>query len=119
MGGFPIYIGPAISLLFFLGVGYICANIFHIQGQAFTIFMMVMAAMGVSSAAFFYYFQNKIRAKKEAKNQAAAGGGAAQASGQGSSPEIDQLIKDADRKLAPSAGPPPGNLPLTFFIALH
>src|SRR5260370_41054671 len=120
MGGFPIYIGPAISLLFFLGVGFLCAHIFHIEGEAFRNFMILMGVMGVSSAAFFYYFQNKIQAKREAKKAAAAGGGAdasgAAASGKGSSPEIDQLIKDADQKLAASGGATVGNLPLIFVI---
>src|SRR5258706_8532360 len=119
MGGFPVYIGPAISLLFFLGVGFLCANIFHIEGEAFRTFMMVMAVMGVSSAAFFYYFQNKIQAKREAKKQAAAGGEGASgpaASGKGSSPEVDQLIKDADQKLGASGGATVGNLPLIFVI---
>jgi type VI secretion system protein ImpL len=117
MGGFPIYIGPAISLLFFLGVGFICAHIFHIEGDAFRTFMIVMAALGVSSSAFFYFFQNKIRAKNEAKKQAAAGGDAGPAaSGKGSSPEVDQLIKDADQKLGASGGATVGNLPLIFVI---
>src|SRR5260370_22824413 len=120
MKGFPIYLGPAICLVFLMGVGFISANIFHIEGEAFRNLMILMGVLGVSSSAFFYFFQNKIQAKRQAKKDAAAGGGAdaggAAASGKGSSPEIDQLIKDADQRLAASAGATVGNLPLIFVI---
>ena len=119
MKGFPIYLGPAAALLFFLGVGFLCAHLFHLEGEVFRNFMVLMGVIGISSSAFFYYFQNKVRAKNQAKKQAAADGAGASgaaASGQGSSPEIDQLIKDADKRLAASGGATVGNLPLIFVI---
>src|SRR5260370_14657826 len=120
MKGFPIYLGPAICLVFLMGVGFISANIFHIEGEAFRNLMILMGVLGVSSSAFFYFFQNKIQAKRQAKKDAAAGGGAdaggAAASGKGSSPEIDQLIKDADQSLAASGGATRGKLPRIFVI---
>src|SRR5258708_17917211 len=120
MKGFPVYIGPAICLVFFMGVGFISANIFHIEGEAFRNLMILMGVLGVSSSAFFYFCQNKIQEKRQVKKDAAAGGGAdaggAAASGKGSSTEIDQLIKDADQRLAASGGATVGNLPLIFVI---
>src|SRR5579872_521507 len=120
MKDFPIFVGPAASLLFFLGFGYLCAHLFHIEGDAFRTFMIVMGAMGITSSAFFYYFQNKLRAKRAAKKAAAAGGDAAAsgpaAAGKGASAEVDQLIKEADQKLTASAGTTVGNLPLIFVI---
>src|SRR2546426_1454169 len=103
MKGFNIYWGSAASLLFFLGVGFISAKFLNITGGEFYLLMLLMGTLGISSMAFFSYFQNKIQQKK-AGTQAAAAGGAGAAPGQGGSPEIDQLIRDADQRLAASKG---------------
>ena len=83
--------------------------------------MILMGTLGISSSAFFVYFQNKIQQRKQTAQAVAAGGGggAAAPAGPGGSPEIDQLIKDADKRLADSKGMQGatiGNLPLIFII---
>ena len=118
MKGFNLYWGAAASLIFFVGVGFLCAHFLHLQGQEFMFFMMLMSALGISASAFFYFFQSK--AQQRAEPQAAgAGGGTAAVSGSGASPEVDQLIKEADQRLAASKnaqGVSISNLPLIFVI---
>ncbi|MGA2599781.1 MAG: ImcF-related family protein, partial [Bryobacteraceae bacterium] len=118
MKGFNIYWGAAASLIFFVGVGFLCAHFLHLQGQEFMFFMMLMSVLGISASAFFYFFQSK--AQQRAEPQAAgAGGGTAAVSGSGASPEVDQLIKEADQRLASSKGTQGAsisNLPLIFVI---
>ena len=118
MKGFNIYWGSAASLLFFVGIGYISSQFLGLTGGRFYFFMFLMGTLGVSATAFYTYFQTKIQQRKQNAQAAAAGGGAA-ATGQGGSPEIDQLIKDADQRLATSKGMQGstiGNLPLIFII---
>ena len=118
MKGFNLYWGAAASLIFFVGVGFLCAHFLHLQGQEFMFFMMLMSALGISASAFFYFFQSKAQQRMEPQ-AAGAGGGTAAVPGSGASPEVDQLIKDADQRLASSKGSPGAaisNLPLIFVI---
>lgn len=125
MKGFNIYWGSAACLLFFIGVGAISAKFLNLTGGRLTFFMMLMGTLGITATAFFAYFQNKAQQKMAARQTAAAaagagaGGGSMPAAGQGASPEIDQLIKDADLRLGSSKGVQGANisnLPLIFVI---
>ncbi len=127
MKGFNLNWAAAASLVFFIGIGFISARFLKLQGQDMMFFMMLMSAMGVTAAAFFAFFQKKAHDKAQAKPQMAAAmgagggaaGGAVAASGPGASPEIEQLLRDADQRLASAKGTQGaalGNLPLIFII---
>lgn len=120
MKGFNLYWGAGASLLFFIGVGFISARFLNLTGNEFYFFMMLMGTLGITSSAFFVYFQNKAQAKAAANAAGAGAGGAGvNVAGAGGSPEIEQLIKDADQRLSASKGTQGAaisNLPLIFVI---
>src|ERR1700686_402037 len=105
MKGFNLYWGAGVALIFFIGGGVISARFLNLTGNEFYFFMMLMGTLGITASAFFVFFQNKAQAKMAAGAAGAgAGGGAVNVAGAGGSPEIEQLIKDADQRLSASKG---------------
>jgi type VI secretion system protein ImpL len=119
-----IYWGSLVSLLFFMGVGWLTTNIFHFEGQAAQFIFLMMGTLGLTSSAFFYFRHNKWNATREAARAAAQA--AAQAAGVELPPtseegaaEIDSIIREADSRLAKSASTPGATLashPVIFLI---
>src|SRR5947207_15287934 len=95
-----IYWGSAISMLFFMGTGYLAARYFNFEGPLWYTFLSIMGALGITSSAFFYFFQDKLQNRKQAKAGAAAAGGAAAPVKAGN--EAQQWVKEANAKLAQS-----------------
>jgi type VI secretion system protein ImpL len=107
-----LYWGAAASFVFFLTVGLIGAKFLHLEGPAWYLFVGLLSTLGISAAAFFAYFQRKAEERKQGSE---AGASAPAAAGPDGSGEPDQIIKDADARLAQSAaGAGIANLPAIF-----
>ncbi len=118
----PIYVGAAVSLTFFMAVGWFTATFLQLEGPMFALFFGMMSTLGITASAFFYWMQAKHAARKAAKDEGAASeasGPAGSAPAAAGSGEVDVVVRDADNRLAASQlaqGSRIGNLPAVFLI---
>lgn len=107
---------PAISILMFVGIGYLIENVLKLQGQSAMLFMTIMGVLGLTSSAWIIQLRNKLARRNEEKKAAAAAGGAPGAA-LADAGQATQWIKEANARLAQSK---PGvgveNLPMMFVI---
>ena len=105
-----IYWGAGAVLVGALILGVLGANFLHLKQPEFSIFLGLLAALGLGGAAAIYYFQSRADAPPDE---------AAAPPAEGGNSELDILIREANSRLAQSnasGGAGIANLPLIFII---
>ena len=110
----------AIGLVMFYGFMYLATSSKSLTGVDLWVVRGFLGMFGLSGGALVWWWMDK-RAKKKATAAAeqAASGGAPAAGAAGSSDEVDQIVRDAEARLAASnavKGAKAGNLPAIFLI---
>lgn len=101
----------AIGLGFFLASSWAATHVLNIGGEKASIAFYWLSALGITSTAFLYLFMEKWQNRKQDSQSAAqAVGGQAPAAGSGESPEVEQLVKEAEAKLSSAKIGPGGGL---------
>src|SRR5260221_555967 len=98
------YLAEAGAMVLYVGMTYAFAKLLNLSGMDSYVFYIVMAVLGVLGLGLWIYFKSKW------KKGGAAGGGAA-----GDDASIDQIVREADARLA-SQNVTIANLPLVFVV---
>lgn len=102
----PIYLAAGGSFLVYLAMMFFVSKWLNLNGMAFYIFFGLMSALGLTGAALWIYFKTKMKG---------GGGGAAGGGPVTQDAAIDQIVREADQRLA-SQNVTIANLPLVFVV---
>jgi len=100
----PIYLAAGGSFLVYLGMTYFVSRWLNLSGMEFYIFFGLMSALGITGAGLWVYFKLKWK-----------GGGGGAAGPITDDAAIDQIVREADARLA-SQNVTIANLPLVFVV---
>lgn len=117
----PIYLGAGVAYLAFMGMAWFTAKYLNFEGETMILFMTLLGVVGLTGTALFVWLQSKWESRGQG-GDAGAGGGGGEGVGGGpaaESAEVDQILKEAEAKLAAARlaqGSTIANLPLVFII---
>src|SRR5882724_3512840 len=100
----PIYLAAGGSFIVYLGMTYFVSRWLNLSGMEFYIFFGLMSALGITGAGLWIYFKTKWK-----------GGGGGAAGPITDDAAIDQIVREADARLA-SQNVTIANLPLVFVV---
>ena len=117
----PLYVGAAVAFVTWAGVAWLGTKFFHLEGTASYVFVGALSALGISLWTVFYFYQQKVSDKfKKGEAPQVPGFPGAPADGEGtSSPELQQLLHEANGRFSQSSvgqGQTIANLPLIFMV---